>query len=75
MYVCLCQQVTDHDIRDAVANEGACCMRDLQRCLGVASSCGCCAPCAREVLMAALQEIEAVHGEGALVPPQVLQAG
>lgn len=75
MYVCLCQQVTDHDIRDAVANEGARSMRDLQRRLGVASSCGCCAPCAREVLMAALQETEAAYGESLLVPPPALQAG
>lgn len=75
MYVCLCNQVTDRDIRDAVANEGACCMRDLQRRLGVASSCGCCAPCAREVLMNALRERGAVRGEAGLASPPLLQAG
>lgn len=63
MYVCICQQVTDGDIREAVANDGACSMRDLHRQLGVASSCGCCAPCAREVLMAALQKREAMRGD------------
>lgn len=74
MYVCLCNQVTDHDIRDAVVNEGARSMRDLQRRLGVASTCGCCAPCAREVLMTALQERDAVRGKSA--PNSVLlQAG
>lgn len=76
MYVCLCQQVTDRDIRDAVVDEGARSMRDLQCRLGVASCCGCCAPCARDVLAAALQEAETECGENALFPaPAALHAG
>lgn len=75
MYVCLCQQVTDRDIREAVASEGARSMRDLQRQLGVASTCGCCAPCARDVLAAALRETETAPNEGTLAPPPLLQAG
>lgn len=75
MYVCLCQQVTDHEIRDAVVDEGARSMRDLQRRLGVAASCGCCTPCAREVLMTALQEVEGAGDEEAPVPSPLLQAG
>lgn len=55
MYVCLCQAVTDRDIKREVT-DGACCMRDLQQRLGIASTCGRCAPCAREVLGRALQE-------------------
>ncbi|MDX1453711.1 MAG: bacterioferritin-associated ferredoxin [Oleiphilaceae bacterium] len=55
MYVCLCKAVTDHQIHDAVA-EGCDTMRGLQRELGVASCCGKCAPCAREVLNDALRE-------------------
>lgn len=57
MYVCLCQGVTDHAIRDEV-RAGACCMRDLQQRLGVAQCCGRCGPCAREVLAASLKECE-----------------
>lgn len=55
MYVCLCQGVTDHAIRDEVRT-GACSMRDLQQRLGVAQCCGRCAPCAREVLTESLRD-------------------
>lgn len=55
MYVCLCKGVTDHQIHDAVA-QGCDSMRGLQRELGVASCCGKCAPCAREVLNDAVRE-------------------
>lgn len=34
MYVCLCKQVTDRDIRSAV-RDGASCMRDLNQRMGV----------------------------------------
>lgn len=56
MYVCICNQVTDRDIREAVETEGARSLQDLQGCLGVATCCGCCAPCAREVLAVCLRE-------------------
>lgn len=49
MYVCLCKAVTDRQIREAVA-QGATRMRDLRVALGVASCCGRCAGCAREIL-------------------------
>lgn len=49
MYVCLCKAVTDRQIRECVG-EGARSMRDLRQRLGVASQCGKCAGCARELL-------------------------
>ena len=49
MYICLCHNVTDNDIRNCV-EDGARSMRDLRRELGVASQCGKCACHAREVL-------------------------
>ena len=49
MYVCICKGVTDRDIQDA-ASRGARTVKDLRRELGVASDCGKCAGCAREVL-------------------------
>ncbi len=55
MYVCLCKAVTDHQIHEAVA-QGCNTMRSLQRELGVASTCGKCAPCARDVMNDALRE-------------------
>lgn len=49
MYVCLCQGITDRQIREAVG-EGAVTMRKLRLELGVASCCGRCAPHAKQVL-------------------------
>lgn len=49
MYVCVCNAVTDCQIRDAYC-EGACSMRELRKRLGVAGCCGRCAPCARDLL-------------------------
>jgi bacterioferritin-associated ferredoxin len=49
MYVCICNGVTDLDIRAAAAR-GARTVKDLRRELGVASECGKCASCAHEVL-------------------------
>ncbi len=49
MYVCICQGVTDRQIREAV-DEGCCTMRELRRQLGVAATCGRCAPYAKQML-------------------------
>ena len=49
MYVCVCNAVTEREIRQAVEC-GATRMRQLKRDLGVASNCGKCAPCAYAVL-------------------------
>ena len=57
MYVCVCNAVSDRQIRKEV-NNGARSMRDLHQRLGVASTCGRCAPCAREHLMACVHEAE-----------------
>jgi bacterioferritin-associated ferredoxin len=55
MYVCICKGITDRDIQRA-AECGARTVRDLRRELGVASDCGKCASCAREVLCEAKRE-------------------
>ncbi|MCE1239730.1 MAG: (2Fe-2S)-binding protein [Azonexaceae bacterium] len=49
MYVCVCQAVTDRQIREA-AEGGARTLKDLRRDLGVTSECGRCATCAHECL-------------------------
>lgn len=49
MYVCVCQAVTDRQIREA-ATSGARTLRDLRRELGIARECGNCATCARDCL-------------------------
>ena len=49
MFVCICNAVTESQIRQAV-DEGAVTMADLKQRLAVASCCGCCAEQADEVL-------------------------
>jgi bacterioferritin-associated ferredoxin len=49
MYVCICQQVTDREIKQAIEN-GACTIRDLKEQLGVATQCGKCCECACDIL-------------------------
>ena len=55
MYICICNQVTDRDIREAAA-AGAKRLRDIQRDLGVATGCGKCATTAKCVLREAIAE-------------------
>jgi bacterioferritin-associated ferredoxin len=49
MYICICNAITDKEIRGAV-NLGCTTLDDLQRDLGVATCCGKCAPEACRVL-------------------------
>ena len=49
MYVCICQSITDKQIRKAAA-KGADSLIDLREELGVAASCGSCADLAEEIL-------------------------
>lgn len=53
MYVCVCNGVTDRDIRKAVGN-GVRTFKQLQQATEVATCCGKCAGCAREVMDEAL---------------------
>ncbi len=55
MYVCICNNVTDTDIREAV-NDGIRDFKTLAEKLGVGSCCGKCTRCARRVLCAAKAE-------------------
>lgn len=49
MYVCICNAITDRQIKETVAN-GATSLTDLKDRLGVASCCGCCADLASSFL-------------------------
>jgi bacterioferritin-associated ferredoxin len=57
MIICVCKAVSDRQIKAAV-KEGATCMRDLTRDLGVGTCCGKCIPEARSTLSASLQSCE-----------------
>jgi len=49
MYVCICNPVTDSEVRVCV-RRGACTLSDLQMQLGVAAQCGMCAPAAVAII-------------------------
>lgn len=49
MYICICNGITDRDIRQCVQS-GVCSMRDLECTLGVGVSCGRCREAAGEIL-------------------------
>jgi bacterioferritin-associated ferredoxin len=55
MYVCICNKVTDSDIRDAV-NSGVRDLDSLSEELNVATCCGQCKTCAKRVLREAKAE-------------------
>ena len=68
MIVCLCHRVSDRDIQRAV-REGTTSFDVLQDDTRIASSCGCCHDCAREVFDAACAKhgVHAGHAEQPLV--------
>ncbi|HEX9172614.1 MAG TPA: (2Fe-2S)-binding protein [Telluria sp.] len=61
MIVCVCNNISDREIRQA-ADLGVSSMAELRRDLGVATCCGKCASCARQVLGEHLgQQLEQVR--------------
>ncbi|HEX7370383.1 MAG TPA: (2Fe-2S)-binding protein [Rhodanobacteraceae bacterium] len=54
MYVCVCQAVSDQDIRRAVAR-GAHTFEDVQATTGCTTCCGCCESEARELVGTAVE--------------------
>jgi len=49
MYVCICRQVTDNQIRET-CKSGCDSFSDLRAQLGVARECGCCSKLARSIV-------------------------
>jgi len=49
MYICICNAITERQIK-ACAEEGACTLADLERCLGVGAGCGRCKRMAKDLL-------------------------
>jgi bacterioferritin-associated ferredoxin len=56
MYVCLCQGVTDHQIRDAIY-EGCCSYREVRESTGVGTQCGKCACEAKQLVRQTLSDL------------------
>jgi bacterioferritin-associated ferredoxin len=55
MYICVCNAVTDSDIRKAVDN-GVCSLGQLKQATGCGTTCGCCKELTIDVLQQALTE-------------------
>lgn len=60
MYVCLCQGVTDGQIREAIY-EGCCSYREVREATGVATQCGKCACVAKQVVRETLGDIQSAQ--------------
>ena len=60
MYVCLCEGVTDGQIREAIY-DGCCSYRDVRNTLVVASQCGKCACLAKQVVRDTLNDLQGNH--------------
>ena len=71
MYVCLCEGVTDGQIREAIY-EGCCSYRDVRQTLGVASQCGKCACLAKQVVRETLSDMQ--NSQSALAYPATFVA-
>lgn len=61
MYVCVCNAVTEKQVRAAV-QEGVYSLRELSAKLGVATCCGCCAKLASQIVDEELQQDEGRAG-------------
>lgn len=71
MFICICNAITERQVKQAVA-DGATTLSDLQGQLGVAACCGCCAETATEYLPGgryAGQASEVRRNTGAVVAP------
>lgn len=76
MYVCVCNGVTDGQIREVVQTRGCDSLRDLRRELGVGSQCAKCARHARQVLREArsaapVTSVSPTQGEVVQYWPQI----
>jgi bacterioferritin-associated ferredoxin len=58
MYVCICNAVTEREVRDCVRG-GVCSVDELSMQLGVGAGCGRCRPSAEELLREGAREADA----------------
>lgn len=66
MYICICKNVTDHQIRKAVYERDVSNVRELRACLGACDQCGKCARDARDVIREAAAEKTMMESHGAM---------
>ena len=66
MYICICKNVTDRQIRQAVYQQDISSIRELRACLGACDQCGKCARDAKEIIRGATSEKRLMDGHSAL---------
>jgi bacterioferritin-associated ferredoxin len=64
MYICICKNVTDRQIRNAVYEGKVSNLRQLRQCSGVAGQCGKCARDAKELIDEAVAEKRILETHG-----------
>jgi bacterioferritin-associated ferredoxin len=57
VFICICNGVTEKQIRDAVCS-GACDLAQLRNCLGVGAGCGSCAAFAEQIISETSQVLQ-----------------
>jgi bacterioferritin-associated ferredoxin len=55
MYLCICNGVTDHEVRKTVREKGVSNLRGVRRELGACTQCGKCALATRQIVRETLQ--------------------
>ena len=63
MYICICKNVTDSQIRHCVRETGVSNLRGLRRELGACDQCGKCASEARQIITQSLKESNGARRE------------
>lgn len=66
MYICICKNITDRQIRKAVHEGNVSNMRQLRQCLGACDQCGKCARDAKDLIAGAVAERRALESRGAM---------
>ena len=63
MYICICKNVTDGQIKKSVRENGVRNLRSLRQKLGACDQCGKCAPQARQIIAESLSESRGPCGQ------------
>jgi bacterioferritin-associated ferredoxin len=72
MYICICKNVTDGQIRKAVMEKGVSTMRGLRQELGACDQCGKCAVEARQLIKDCLHKQAAAESRSLLAGQAVM---
>lgn len=64
MYVCICRNVTERQVREAVVQHGVCNLRTLRKRMDACSQCGKCAPDVKNLIQDTVAESAMLEQHG-----------